>query len=114
MKYTFLILVTAVLFSCNNGEKIPDVSNVKVQLSTQRFEQDLFRLDSNNFNSGLQQLIHQFPSFAPNFLYTILGADAKWTSDSTAAYVKGFVISYKKVFESDGTVYKRVRLLFKR
>ena len=105
MKYLFLILLPAILFSCNNGEKIPDVSNVKVQLSTQRFEQDLFRLDSNNFNNGLQQLIHKFPSFGPNYLYTILGADAKWTNDSTAAYVKGFVISYKKVFDSSQALF---------
>jgi hypothetical protein len=105
MKYLFFILIPIVLFSCNHTEKIPDVSNVKVQLSTQRFEQDLFRLDSNNFNKGLQGLIHKFPSFGPNFIYTILGADAKWTSDSTAAYVKGFVSSYKKVFDSSQALF---------
>ena len=105
MKYLFLILVSIVLFSCNNGEKVPDVSTVQVQLSTQRFDQELFKLDSNNFNNGLQQLAHKFPSFAPNFLYTILGADPKWASDSTAAYVKAFVSSYKKVYDSSQALF---------
>jgi len=100
-----LLIISTFVFSCNSGEKTPDVSNIKIQLTTQRFEKDLFSLDSNQFVTGLQQLENQYPSFAPNFFYTILGADDKWNNDSTAAYTKGFVQSYKKVYDSSQVLF---------
>jgi len=105
MKYFFLIFLIPIFFSCNNGDKTPDVSHIKIQLTSQRFEKDLFTLDSTHFDTGLQQLFSKYPSFAQNFLYTILGADPKWSNDSTTAYVKGFVSSYKKVFDSSQALF---------
>jgi len=101
-----LVIISSLLISCNSGEKIPDVSNIKIQLITEHFEKDLFRLDTINFQANLEQLIAKYPSFGENFLYTILGTDPKWNADSVASYVKGFVNAYRNVYDSSANVFK--------
>ncbi len=101
----FLLTLT-VLVSCNSGEKTPDVSNIKIDISTQRFEKDLFALDSANFTTGLEKTIARYPSFGENFLSAILGTDPRWNFDSTANYVKGFTGAYKNVYDSAAQVFK--------
>lgn len=106
MKYLFSIPILAIFFSCNSTDKIPDVSNVKVQLSTQHFEKDLFNLDTVNYSANLEKLIAQYPSFGENFVSTVLGADPQWSSDSVALYVKGFTQAYKKIYDTSLLVFK--------
>ena len=102
---TFLLL--AVLFSsCNNGDKIPDVSSEKVELTTRRFEKDLFGLDTASYAIQLDQLQAKFPSFGENFLTTILNCDPKWPADSTAIYVRGFAQAYKSLYDTAEIVFK--------
>ena len=71
------ILLTAgvLLFSCNSGNKTPDVSSIKIKLTTQRFENDLFALDSNNFAQQLDKLEAKYMGFGEDFVYKILLAD---------------------------------------
>lgn len=107
MKYFFWILVSVNFFSCNSGEKIPDVSGIAVPLTTQRFEKDLFNLDTvSNYSVNLEKLIARYPAFGENFISTVLGADPQWSSDSVALYVKGFTQAYKKVYDSTLLLYK--------
>ena len=101
-----LFIICSLLFSCNNAEKIPDVSDIKIQLSTQHFEKELFSLDTTNFSANLEKLIAGYPSFGENFLSTVLGIDPKWTSDSAASYVKGFIKAYKTIYDTSSLVYK--------
>jgi hypothetical protein len=101
-----LFIICSLLFSCNNGEKTPDVSDMKIQLTTQHFEKELFTLDTANFSANLEKLIAKYPSFGENFLSTILGADPKWTGDSVAAYVKGFAGAYKNIYDTATLVFK--------
>jgi hypothetical protein len=106
MKHTLIILCSIIfIFSCNNGEKIPDVSSVKINVTTQRFEKDLFTLDTVNFTANLDQLIAKYPSFGENFSSTILGADPKWSNDSIAAYVKLFRDLHKNVYDTSMIVF---------
>jgi len=100
-----LCIISSLLFSCNSGEKTPDVSNIKISLSTQRFEKELFTLDTVNFQANLEQLIAKYPSFGENFLSSILGTDPKWNGDSIASYVKGFIVAYKNVYDSSEVVF---------
>ncbi len=107
MRILFGLLFTGILvFSCNSGDKIPDVSNIKIELSTQRFEKDLFTLDTVNFAASLDQLIAKYPSFGENFLSTILGADPKWSIDTTAAYVKLFINQHRNIYDTVIQVFK--------
>lgn len=71
-----------------------------------RFEQDLFALDTTNFTQNLDLILAKYPSFGENFLATILNADPKWSADSTADYVQGFITAYKQVYDTSQRVFK--------
>ena len=103
---TKILIITVFFFSCNTSDKIPDVSSIKIELTTQRFEKDLFSLDSANFNIQLDQLQAKYPSFGENFITTILGADPKWSPDSITSYVHGFVRAFKNVYDSTQVLFK--------
>ncbi len=106
MKYFFPVLVSIILVSCNGGDKSPDVSNIKVDLTTMRFEKDLFTLDSANYTANLDLLISKYPSFGENFLATILNTDPNWSAESATEYVHGFTTAYKKVYDTAKLVFK--------
>ena len=106
MKYFFPFFTLVVLFSCNNADKTPDVSNIKVELSTSRFEKDLFTIDSTNYTVNLDKLISKYPTFGENFLATILNTDPKWSADSAADYVHGFTTAYRHVYDTAQIVFK--------
>lgn len=74
-KYLAIIIITIGLFSCNNKSKIPDVSGVKIDLEVKRFEQDFFKIDTNNISQALQVILQKYPRFTPDFMYNILGID---------------------------------------
>lgn len=95
-----------VLVSCNSGEKTPDVSGIGINMITQRFDEDLFSLDSVNFQAQFDLLQAKYPGFGENYIYTVLGADPQWPSDTVAAYVWGFVNSYRAVFDSSQSLFK--------
>jgi hypothetical protein len=101
-----LLIVSSILFSCNSGDKTPDVSGIKVQLSTQHFEKELFNLDTAAYGANLEKLIGRYPSFGENFISTVLGADPQWNNDSVALYVKGFTQAYQKVYDTASLVFK--------
>ncbi len=103
---TILCCLSVFFASCKNGEKTPDVSDVKIQLTTQHFEKELFSLDTANFSANLEKLIAKYPSFGENFLSAVLGTDPKWTGDSVASYVKGFADAYKNIYDTTALVFK--------
>ena len=106
MRIVFVFLITcSLLFSCNNSDKTPDVSGIKVEQSTRRFEQELFKIDTVNFTANFDQLLAKYPSFGENYLSTILNADPKWSADSAADYVKGFITAYKPVYYTAQIVF---------
>ena len=107
MRIAFVFLFTGILlYSCNNGDKTPDVSNIKVELTSMHFEKDLFTIDSVNYTSNLDILLSKYPSFGENFLATILNVDSKWSVDSAAEYVHGFTTAYRHVYDTAQIVFK--------
>jgi len=107
MRIVFVFLITcSLLFSCNSSDKTPDVSDIKIELNTQRFEQELFKMDTVNFTTNFDQLLAKYPSFGENYLSTVLNADPKWSADSAANYVLGFMAAYKPVYDSAQKVFK--------
>ncbi len=74
MKKILIILLAAFsLLNCNNKGNIPDVSGIKVNLEVQRFEKDLFSIDTNNVSKSLFSLQQKYPLFTPVFLSGVLG-----------------------------------------
>lgn len=76
MKKIPVILLLATLFSCSDNKNIPDVSDIKVDITTKRFEQDLFSIDSNNTGAGVNMLFQKYPVLTPIFFQNILGLDS--------------------------------------
>jgi hypothetical protein len=99
MKKTFLLLFIAVLFAgCNNNKNVPDVSEIKIELETKRFDRDFFSLDTLGIQEGLSSLQAKYPDFLSIFLQNIIGVN-----DDEG--VKAFYRSYKQVFDSAQKIY---------
>ena len=99
-------LFPVVLFSCNEQEKIPDVSNIAVNLKTTRFEQGLFDTLSNSLSDYLLQLQKKEPGFAETYLSAILNVAPSWPSDSAAAYVNTFIKAYRPIYDSSEITFR--------
>jgi hypothetical protein len=107
MKSVLIVLVVAVLFlfSCNNADKNPDVSNIRINLSTERFEKKLFDTSAPSLLAYLQRLETSNPSFTATYLKTILNADPQWPADTTATFVNGFVKAFRPVYDSAEKIF---------
>jgi hypothetical protein len=73
MKWITVCLSLLCLISCHNPSHTPDISHINVTLKVERFEKDLFALDTNNLQSGLFQLQKKYPDFLPLYINHVLG-----------------------------------------
>ncbi len=89
----FLILA---FLACNNKNEGPDISGIKVDLQLERFDQDLFAIDSNNVLPGLNALSNKYPRLTSIFLQGILGLD----SSIVLPGLKRFLHQNKPIYDS--------------
>jgi hypothetical protein len=61
------------LSACGTGDGAPDVSDIKLELKSHRFDLDLAKLDTANLGSGLQGLKSQYPVFLDLYLDQVMG-----------------------------------------
>lgn len=107
MKRIFILLCIApVFFACGDGKQVPDVSNIKIDLSVHRFEQDFFALDSNRLADGLSRLKTNYPVFFDDFRGNILGLPPL-TDSSTAVLdaLRQFLRDYRPIYDSSALHY---------
>ncbi len=102
MKKILVFLLLAALFSCSDNKNIPDVSDIKVDITVKRFEQELFSIDSNNTTQGVNMLFQRYPVLAPIFLQNILGLD----SSSADTGLKRFLDLSQPVYEAANKQFK--------
>lgn len=99
-KNGYLLLLLSLLFvACTNKKSAPDISGVKVDLKVDRFDERFFSLDTNNLESGLAVLQHDYPQLLNPYLGSVLGV-------TDAAGIKTFIRLYKPVFDSTQRLYK--------
>jgi len=98
-KTCLLVLLSTLLFACKNEDKSPDVSGIKIDLETNRFDQDFFGIDTANLSQGLSTLQQKYPEFLSIYLQNIVAVD-----DETG--VRSFMRFYKPVFDSAQLLYK--------
>ncbi len=103
--FIVVLAITLFLFSCTNADKIPDISHIKINLTTDRFEKKLFDTSASSLTAYLQRLESSNPSFTATYLKTILNADPQWPSDTTAAFVNGFVKAFRPVYDSAEKIF---------
>jgi len=88
-----IIILALFIFSCKDSKHAPDVSGIKINLQTQRFEQDLFGVDTNNMVASMQALQQKYPQFLGDFMTNILGVPL---SDPNAMLIlKKFISDFR-------------------
>jgi hypothetical protein len=105
-----VLLIVVVLAACSSDKKVPDVSHIKVNVSTARFEQDFFGMDTTNIDAAMNQLLATYGDFATNFVFNILGLPPQ--PDSSAAVEKGikqFIAAYRPVYDSVQKKYPDIK-----
>lgn len=110
MNKTFAISILILLIGGCNGKNIPDVSNIKVALQVQRFEDDLFAVDTLHVDSCMQILQKKYPLFTQDFVFNILALPAQ---PDSALVVKNnlikFISSYQSIKDSAKLKYADIK-----
>lgn len=93
------------LTACNNDIKSPDVSNIRVTLDVQHFEQDFFAIDTLQISSDLSQLHQKYPTFLPDFIQHILGISFTGESNNSDSAIKMFLRDYRFVKDTATQIF---------
>ena len=103
-KFLF-IAATVLCLSCNSAQKTPDISAIDVPLTTVRYEQSFFAIDTLRLDVSLQKIAGQEPLFTQDFLYNILA-----TTPSTAAKdVPQFLSAYQSMYKQTSTQFASIK-----
>ena len=97
------------LFSCNSHNNTPDVSSIKVELVTKRFDQDFFAMDTTNIGTSLEKIMQKYPAFTGDFVYNILGLNLDSMihgNNEQQSAVKQFIRDYMPIKDSVELVFK--------
>ncbi len=96
-------------FACRSNKNIPDVSDIKVNLETKRYEQDFFSMDTMNIASSINSLLKKYPRFTPDFIQNILGLDMDSLlvpGNAQDIAIRSFIHDYRLVKDSSDLKYK--------
>src|SRR5215213_10034181 len=104
MRRLFVFAIFVLLINCNNRKNKPDVSDVKVDLRLERFEQVFFKIDTNNIAAGLADVRNAYPRFYPFFLRDILQVNPMNTT--SFAIIHTFLSGYRSINDSIQKKYK--------
>ncbi|MDQ2753265.1 MAG: hypothetical protein M3R72_09620 [Bacteroidota bacterium] len=96
--FSIATIVAIAFFSCKNKKNIPDVSNIKVDVTVKRFERDFFSIDTTHIEASFNKLQQQYGTFVNDYFYNILSIPA--VPDSVIRNVKLFIHDYKPVYNS--------------
>jgi hypothetical protein len=103
MRLLIGLFIGLVLFSsCSNSEKTPDVSGIKIALTTQRFEKDFFAMDTSHPVPALMKLQEQYPSFFADYSEKILGIEGDGTAGTV---ITSFLNSYRSIYDSANLIF---------
>jgi hypothetical protein len=103
--FIFAILCSLCLWACAGGGA-PDVSGIKVEIKSRRFDLDMAKLDTNNLAAGLQTLRQQYPVFLDLYLDKVMGfrvqGDYTDSNPAISQGVRGFLTDkdYRSVFDT--------------
>ncbi|MFZ4058479.1 MAG: hypothetical protein ACOYKE_10080 [Ferruginibacter sp.] len=99
------LLFAVVVQGCNN-RNIPDVSNIKINIETERFEKKLFDTSATNLMNYINEIQNSStPSFHQMYFTEILGVDPKAPKDSISVYVNQFIKAFRPVYDTAEKVF---------
>lgn len=100
MRYLSVIVLTTGLFlaSCNSGSKGPDISQISYEIDVQRFDKDLFAIDTQRIDPSLMKLNEKYPEFLGIFLDNILAI-------SSPEGLRTYLSNYRPVYNAAQDVF---------
>ncbi len=108
MKKTGYLLLIALSLAACRDKGIPDVSNIRIELTVRRFEKDFFAMDTTRLLPSLQQLTQKYPGFVPDFAQHILGLPPVPDSSTQALLMtRQFLKDYTPVKDSADKLFAR-------
>jgi len=108
-KPLLFVLGIIFLFSCNSHKNIPDVSGIKINVQTKRFEQDFFAMDTTQVSESMKKILQKYPKFTPDFIFNILGLDLDSLlipRNPQQKAVRLFIHDYMPMKDSSDLLYK--------
>ena len=106
MKFYTVCFALLTLISCNTPSNTPDVSHISIDLNIERFEKDLFAVDTNHVKEGLITLQKKYPTFLPLYINHILGLGPIADSNELAfSGTKLYLTLNRKTFEQANQIY---------
>ncbi len=97
-----------ILMGCNSGQKTPDISSIEVPLTTVRYEQDFFAIDTLRLDASLQKLAGQQPLFTQDFLYNILATSPETATKDVPQFMNAYQSLYKQTSVKYASIEKQV------
>ncbi len=98
MKNFFSSILFLFLFASCTSSSGPDISHIEAPLAIQRFDLDLFSLDTLHTDAALQKLQQKYPSFLNDFLYNIMGLPP--VKDSVRNALPFYLAAYQPIEDS--------------
>lgn len=92
------------LISCSNSKKQPDLSNIQVKLTVQRFDEDLFKIDTNDIATGIRAMQQKYPSFYKDFMGNILGIPE--TDPQAVEVVRQYIREFRSLYNLSERQFK--------
>ena len=105
MTKLLFIAATVLCLSCNSAQKTPDITAIDVPLTTVRYEQSFFAIDTLRLDVSLQKLAGQEPLFTQDFLYNILAT----TPQTALKDVPQFMSAYQSMFKQVSTQFASIK-----
>lgn len=106
-KIGFYILFATFFYCCHSTDKKnPDISNIHINLTLQRFEQDFFSIDTNHIEATINIIQKKYPDFFKDFTNNILGIGLYQPNNiEQEKAIRSFITSYKSVKDSVDMVF---------
>lgn len=108
-KFLFTLFIAVLFFSCGRKKNIPDVSSIKINIDTKRFERDFFKMDTMQIAESIKTLLKKYPDFLPDFIGNILGLDLDSLlipGNPQHEAVCSFLHDYQPIKDSSDLLYK--------
>lgn len=108
-KFLFLASSAIIFLSCSSKKNIPDVSSIKINVETKRFEQDFFAIDTMKIAESMKSILQKYPEFLPDFIGNIMGLDLDSLlipGNPEDEAIRMFLHDYRPIKDSSDLLYK--------